>query len=73
MSAFYKRLAIKEDAIHGSHIYLDGEEVKGCIAAKLELSRHTIPLLTLTVILDAVDIDINAPIGVEYEETEPET
>ena len=59
MSAFFNRVMIKGDIAHGTRVYLDGMELKGCKEATLELTPHTLPTLTVKMLMDAVDVDLS--------------
>ena len=60
MSGFFNRLNIYGDIAHGTHVYLDGVEIKGCVEAKLELTVNAPPMLTVKVIVDNHDVDMLA-------------
>lgn len=65
MGVFFNRVLIKGDTKHGTHVYLDGEELKQCVSAKLELSADGFPMLTVSMVVDQVDVDLNEPVGVD--------
>lgn len=59
MSAFFNRVQIIGDIRHGTRIYLDGMELKGCTDAKLELSVNDVPMLSVKMRLDKFDVDLS--------------
>ena len=67
MSAFFNRVEIKGDMVHGTRVYIDGAELKGCTEAKLELSRETMPTLTVKILMDMVDVDLERGVIVRNE------
>ena len=59
MSAFFNRVQITGDAVHGTRVYLDGMELKGCVEATLELAALSVPTLTVKMAMDVVDVDLS--------------
>ena len=58
MSGFFTRVSIIGDRTNGTHVYIDGAELKGCVEAKLELEVDKLPMLTVKTIVDEFEVDL---------------
>lgn len=67
MGVFFNSVAIKGDVAHGTRVYLDGEELKQCVSARLEIKSGAPPVLTVSMMVDQVDVGITEPAGVVFD------
>lgn len=58
----YNKLKIVQNDFGGIDVFLDGKQVKGCTEASLKLGIDAIPLLTITVMVHDVEVDLDKPI-----------
>ena len=59
----YNNLKIKQNVAGGIELFLDGKQLKGCQSAELELEVGAIPMLTATILVQNVDVDIEKCMG----------
>ena len=72
MGIFYNRVVIKSDVANGTRVYLDGEELKKVKSASLEIAENAPPVLTVSMLVDKVDIETDSSVGLRlHEENEP--
>ena len=56
--AIYKSLEITQNDFGGVEVLLDGEPVKGCKSATLELDTDSIPVVTLKIMAKDVKVEL---------------
>ena len=64
----YKKLEIVQNNFGGIDLFLDGEQVKGCTAASLNLEVNSIPTITMTIMVHDIEVDINKVIMEEEDD-----
>lgn len=60
----YESLEIKQNHFGGIDVPLDGEPLKGCKSASLELGVECVPFLTVTVMVKDVNVSLNKRVEV---------
>ena len=56
--AIYENLKIKQNCFGGIELCLDDEPIKGCKACSLDMQVDSIPELTVTVMVQNVEVEL---------------